>query len=100
MKALKTLTLLSALVLSTPAVSEEMSKLDSCKMIGEIAYKLMDLRQSGVPINDVLDKLSSAHHPLIIHIYSSPQFETEKYINRKINEARTEAMVACMSLVE
>ena len=100
MKALKTITLLSALVLSTPALSEETSSLESCKVIGDLAAKMMELRQDDVPMDEMMDKLSSAHHPLIIHIYSSPKYETEKYIKRKINEAKTEAMIACLSLIK
>ena len=100
MKAMKALTLLSALVLSTPAMSEEVNRMEACKELGEIAAKLMDLRQSDVPIDTVLSKLSEAHHPLIIHIYSSPRYETEKYIKRTINEAKTEAIIACISLIK
>ncbi len=97
---MKALILISTLVLSTPAVSEETSPLESCKVIGEIAAKMMDLRQSDVPMDEMMDKLSSEHHPLIVHIYSSPKYETEKYIKRKINEAKTEAMIACISLIK
>jgi len=97
---MKALILISALVLSTPAVSEETSPLESCKVIGEIAAGIMDLRQSDVPMDEIMDKLSEAHHPLIVHIYSSPKYETEKYIKRKINEAKTEAMIACISLIK
>ena len=68
-----------------------------CKGLGDIAEKLMELRQAGGALSDIMSnpELSSLTKRMAIDAFKKPRFSTEEFQRSAITDFRSEWEVAC-----
>jgi len=55
---MKTTLTIIAMFLATPVISKEEGE-HICETLGDVAYKVMELRQGGVPMSTVMQRFSA-----------------------------------------
>ena len=97
-----------ALVLGYPAdtsAAEELTAGDAeaCKMVSQIAEKIMTARQVGVPMANAMDVmidspgvLGNAGKVLVEMAYEVPRFQTEEFQHREVVEFGNQAYSMCL----
>lgn len=75
-------------------------KADPCPVLGMLAEKIMQNRQTGHSMNKQLTamdgmELSDTIKPLVILSYETPKFGTPKYRQEAATEFGNEIMLAC-----
>ena len=68
-----------------------------CKGLGDIAEKLMELRQAGGALSDIMSnpELSSLTKRMAVDAYKTPRYSTDEFRKRAITDFRSEWEVAC-----
>ena len=85
---------------ATPAVSavSEQQKAD-CKGFSELASKIMEARQVGVPMADLMERkvqLTEVRDGLVIEAYKLPRYTTEAAQQRAITDFGNDSYLACI----
>lgn len=75
--------------------SAEPTKHEECKLYGRLAAKLMQARQAGVPISQVIELIASERHELVFAAYELPRASTEEYRRRAIEDFENDIYVEC-----
>ncbi len=98
--------ILIAVLLSTSAAqASEQSKDEMCKRWGDLALKIMDLRQSETPMNEVMKVAdvkdgASVTRQIITWAYEQPSYSTKSIRERTIAEFRNRVELACFKSAE
>lgn len=98
--------LIAAVLLSTSAAqAAEQSKDEMCKRWGDLAVKIMDLRQLEEPMSSVIkliasDKESKITRAIIINAYDQPSYKTKQNRDRAIAEFRNRLELECFKSAE
>jgi|GEM_PF-2800620 len=93
--------LIAAVLLSTSAAqATEQSKDEMCKRWGDLAAKIMDLRQLEEPMSSVIkliasDKESKITRAIIIDAYNQPSYKTKQNQKRATDEYRNKVELQC-----
>jgi hypothetical protein len=72
-----------------------------CTALSQLAEKIMENRQKGVPMHQQMERISGTDEihelgrTLIVEAYDTPKFGSPKYKNEAITEYGNEAMLAC-----
>lgn len=73
---------------------------DLCRGYGNLAAKIMEIRQGGVPMADAMDIASKSKSPiekqLVIKAYEYPRLSSQEYVQRSIEDFRNEFYLACI----
>ena len=78
------------------SISFAETDIEKCKSISEIAGKIMKLRQHGVPVVQIIEAVDPATHNLVYAVYDTPQFSSQEYKQKAINDIKNEVFVSCM----
>lgn len=85
-----------------PGLRETYEKM--CRMKAAMAATIMESRQLGVPLDEVLDVLKKREEPVrslvltvILDAYSRPHFSTPAFRQDAINEFKNEVLVDCLA---
>ena len=80
------------------AVAADESKLVRCTSYAELAQQVMEARQIGVPLGDLIKTSTNADlfTPLFMLAYDEPAYRTEENQNRAISEFYADQFIACM----
>lgn len=98
---MKRIFLIAAVLLSTSAAhAAEQSKDETCKRWGDLAAKIMDLRQLEEPMSSVIkliasDKESKITRAIIIDAYNLPSYKTKQNQKRATDEYRNKVELEC-----
>ena len=93
--------ILIAVLLSTSAAQAAApSKDETCKKWGDLAAKIMDLRQLEEPMSSVIkliasDKESKITRAIIIDAYNQPSYKTNQNQKRATDEYRNKVELEC-----
>ncbi|RRD21590.1 hypothetical protein ECB98_23625 [Brucellaceae bacterium VT-16-1752] len=92
--------LLPVLLLTSYAQAAEASKDEMCKRWGDLAVKIMDLRQSETPMNEVMKVAdvkdgASVTRQIITWAYEQPSYSTKSIRERAIAEFRNRIELQC-----
>jgi len=70
----------------------------SCEKMHEVASMIMEVRQQGVPITEIIKATSSSpsFHALIREAYKKPLYNTTTYKEEAINEFANSVYLICM----
>ena len=74
---------------------------ETCKGVSGVAMKIMEARQAGVPVSDLLDKLQQAGndqwvYELVKLAYREPGYSTEQNKKKAITEFGNSAFISCV----
>lgn len=74
---IKTLTFVAAMLVATPVVSQE----DPCVVLSELAAQIMQNRQGGVPLSDMMRIAGDNEmvRAMVLEAYNQPRFNTSSY---------------------
>ncbi len=95
------ITALGAAIVCSPAVADD----QFCQLQSQIAVKVMEARQSGVPLANMMEintKLAGdgaekvLYDEMTIRAYEAPRFETEARRVQIATEFSNEIMIACL----
>lgn len=89
------------LILSAAAtLAMATAQAQDCKGLGDIAEKLMELRQAGGALSDIMSnpELSSLTKRMAVSAYKTPRYSTEEFKLRAITDFRSEWELACYEL--
>ena len=87
---------LVCLLLPAMAVAQEdMTPAEFCPEVGRLAEKLMELRQGGVLLSEVLPLLSAESQDIAILAYEQPAYRTREVQLETIRDFRNAAELAC-----
>lgn len=83
------------------SVFSAVDKKETCKGISGVAMKIMEARQAGIPVSDLLDKLQQAGddqwvYELVKLAYKEPGFSTEQNQKKAITEFGNSAFISCI----
>ena len=97
--------LLSVLLSTSAAQASEPSKDETCKRWGDLAAKIMDLRQLEEPMSSVIkliasDKDSKVTRAIIIDAYNQPSYKTKQNQKRATDEYRNKVELECFKNAE
>jgi hypothetical protein len=97
---MKTTLTIIAMFLATPVVSEEEGE-HICETLGDVAYKVMELRQGGVPVSTVMQiSDSKLVEAIVVDAYDQPRFSTDSYKRESIDNFRNDVEVQCYKKVD
>lgn len=87
--------ILALTLLATPLAAE--TEAHHCEQMGVIAAKIMESRQVGVPMSNMMKIVSDNDllKTLTITAYQSPRFRTDAYRQKAITDFRNEVEVLC-----
>lgn len=93
MKFLLTVILLA----SSLAANAEKSNISVCNELQELGYKIMELRQSGVPVSTVMGASdgNKTINSIIIAAYEEMQYSTKEYQIRASREFANKVYIEC-----
>ena len=95
---MKKLLLITAL-LSAPTYAED----DFCTQMYNMGKVVMDARQKGVPMPDMIktlpDDISEFLKPIVISAYEHPQYSTPQIKQKTINDFADDLYLACVKEV-
>jgi penicillin V acylase-like amidase (Ntn superfamily) len=97
MKAIITITML--FFLAVPAMAEEKTAHENCKSLSSLARVIMELRQMGVPMHEVIEKAGDAPETvtrIAIMAYGEHMYHTESIKQQVINEFENKFFLECM----
>lgn len=85
-----------ALAITGTALAQE----DKCKIVGDLANSVMDARQAGVAMSDIMALPSNTNltRKMVIEAYKRPRFSTEEFQKSATADFRAEWEAACYSL--
>jgi hypothetical protein len=89
--------ILALTLLATPLAAE--TEGHPCEMLGGLAAQIMEARQVGVPLSDMMRISADSEliQALTISAYQSPRFSTDAYRQEAITDFRNEVEVMCYS---
>lgn len=90
---MKYLLLILTLTLASASQAEEK---DVCAVIGELAEKVMEAHQAGVPMSAVMEDSGDLLKELAIEAYSKPRYSTPRMQQRIIAEFRDAVYLVCV----
>jgi len=97
---MKTALTVIAIFLATPTIAEEEEQ-HICETLGDVAYKVMELRQGGVPMSTVMQiSDSELVQAIIVDAYDQPRFSTDSYKQNAMNDFRNYVEVECYKKVD
>lgn len=71
-----------------------------CESVAETAAAVMEVRQAGVPMSEVLkasDSGPNSHtEEFAIKAYEGPRYQTQKHIDREVQDFRNDAFLRCI----
>lgn len=77
------------------AIREDVKQ--ACKTVSGVSKSIMQLRQAGTPMSEVLEKLPSDYfHSLVIEAYEKPLWSTEKNKRQEILNFEDAAFLKCV----
>jgi len=98
-QTMKTVLTTLAMFLATPVVSEEGEHI--CETLGDVAYKVMELRQGGVPMSTVMQiSDSELVQAIVVDAYDQPRFSTDSYKREATNDFRNDVEVQCYKSID
>lgn len=96
MKALNTALISSVMALSLPVLAEEKED-DLCTVIEKHATVVMNSRQSGMKLSEMLKIMKDAYSvQVVIRAYKTPRYNSEKYQLRAANEFANTLHLECL----
>jgi hypothetical protein len=82
-------------LMSAPALAKE-SPANNCKLLGDVAGKIMSLRQDGVTPSQLMDALSSdKFDQLILVAFNTPRYSSPDFKTTAVEDFRSEIEVEC-----
>jgi len=97
---MKTTLTIIAMFLATPVISKEEGE-HICETLGDVAYKVMELRQGGVPMSTVMQiSDSKLVEAIVVDAYDQPRFSTDSYKRESANDFRNDVEVQCYKKVD
>jgi hypothetical protein len=101
---IKAVIVVSAFVGMTNMAMAQTTKTVNCEMIEKIATKVMDNRQSGVPLADMMKVVNNPNagafggvaKALTMLAYEQPRFNTKANQQKAIVDFANEAMLVCL----
>jgi hypothetical protein len=87
--------ILALTLLATPLAAE--TEDDHCKQLGVMAAKIMESRQVGVPLSNMMSIAADNEllKAMILSAYQSSRFSTDAYRQEAITDFRNEVEVMC-----
>ncbi len=100
MNKMKSIFAMFAITLSFSTQAQKMSPA-VCNDLQELAYKIMDLRQSGIPASQVIAVADGNKivHSIIISAYEEYQYSTRDYQIRASKEFANKVYIECFKAV-
>ena len=101
LKLARLLPFLLAGALASPAIAEDVRDM-ACKVYSETAEVVMEARQEGLGLQQVLDtfaeqgEVSDINRSLILEAYKLPRYETEENKRTAISDFRDNFLVHCL----
>lgn len=85
---------------TTASADEPVNKVEVCSRIGELAAKVMELRQQEVPMSNLMkievdQSIKAVAQAMIIAAYDEPSFSTEQVRKRTVDEFRNARELDC-----
>lgn len=79
-------------------------RMESCQVYSKLAGQIMDLRQNGMLMSDLLSKLnpdgdSPSVEMLIISAYESPRYSTQGMKERTIQDFQNDVFLKCVKSI-
>jgi len=72
-----------------------------CETLGDVAYKVMELRQGGVPMSTVMQiSDSELVQAIVVDAYDQPRFSTDSYKREATNDFRNDVEVQCYKSID
>ena len=86
--------LILAIALAAPFAYADQSK---CQKIGQLSSKIMESRQRGAPMSDLMQIAGDSElmQQIVIDAYETPRFSSDKYQENAIKDFRSEWELAC-----
>jgi len=96
MKMRLAITAFCALV-AGPALAEEPKADDHvCKVLGMVAGSIMENRQMGIPLSDMLEVTPMPLlRQIVLLAYEKPRYYSDEVVREEIQDFRNEVEVAC-----
>ena len=92
MKHVITAAFAASLLLLSPAQG---AQTDLCAEISAVAEHIMDGRQSGVPIRDLMAEVPDAFRELVIEAYERPRFTTPQRRQSAVTDFGNKVYLIC-----
>ena len=94
--------LILLLLIPVLAAAEEADEVDICQDFANSAAMIMELRQNGADMSDVLQKLKGFEpaKSIIMAAWSVPQYSTLQYQRNAIVMFKNEVFLSCLKGVE
>ena len=89
-------------VITTPSVkAEEVPEAEEvCFLAEKVARITMELRQSDVPLAEVLKSLGYESRAMALVAYESPLFMSDAGKGREINKFANDVLLGCMTIIK
>jgi hypothetical protein len=80
-----------------PALAEEPKADDHvCKVLGIVAGQIMDNRQAGIPLSDMLEVTDlPILKEIVLLAYESPRYYSDEVVREEIQDFRNDVEVEC-----
>lgn len=97
MTIFKTFLLISTLAFAAPTLAQTAA--ETCPVIGELAESIMEARQSGVSVSDMMAVADGNEffEGLVLTAFESPRYTTEEYRLREAQDFRNAVEAMCYS---
>lgn len=84
-------------LLAGPALAEEPKADDHvCKVLGIVAGQIMDNRQAGIPLSDMLEVTElPLLKEIVLMAYENPRYYSDEVVREEIQDFRNDVEVAC-----
>jgi len=91
-------TIVMALFISIPTVHAEDWR-EKCETLGNIAETLMEVRQQGVPMSNLMNEFRGVKlmEELVIEAYKTPRYSTPRIQKRVVQDFKNEVYMECVS---
>lgn len=74
--------------------------LSVCKSISESAGKIMEYRQGGTQMSNLMERSDSKEfHKLVIAAYSKPKYSSPKYVKRAVDSFTNDWYLKCVKSI-
>jgi hypothetical protein len=85
------------IIAAAAAFTLTFAQAQDCKGLGDLAEKVMELRQAGGALSDIMSnpELSSLTKRMAVDAYKTPRYSTEEVQRRAVTDFRADWEVAC-----
>lgn len=95
------------LLLAFPLQARELASddINTCEVIAEKAKSIMEVRQVGAPMQEVMDAvkdsaIKSLYFELVIQAYERPRYQSDEFRRRAVVDFQNEWYLSCVKAMK